>query len=116
MDSQGRLREVEDQRNKLKNSANQLKFYREKVEYMEKEHKMEVEDYKKRLKDARRKLEESHGVSSSARFDEDGEAELEEIEMEIHTDQPVEYGLFQVNLTKTKITVLPIVDNFMPHP
>jgi len=95
VDSQGRLREVEDQRNKLKNSANQLKFYREKVEYMEKEHKMEVEDYKKRLKDARRKLEESHGVSSSARFDEDGEAELEEIEMEIHTDQPVEYGLFQ---------------------
>jgi len=95
VDVQSTMREVENKFNKLKNSANQLKFYREKVEYMEKEHKMEVEDYKKRLKDSRRKLEESHGVSASARFDDDGEDELEEIEMEINTDQPVPYGLFE---------------------
>lgn len=88
------FRESEEARKKLANQTGQLKFYREKVEYMEKEHKMEIEDYQKRLREARRKIEESLGMTSED-YGDDGYDDLETLELEISTDQPVPYAMFE---------------------
>jgi len=91
---QSAFKDSEEARKKLANQTGQLKFYRDKVEYMEKEHKMEIEDYQKRLREARRKIEESLGMTSEDYGDE-GSDDLETLELEISTDQPVPYAMFE---------------------
>jgi len=88
-------RDSEEARKKLANQTGQLKFYREKVEYMEKEHKLEIEDYQKRLREARRKIEESLGMTSEDFADDGGSDDLETLELEISSDQPVPYEMFE---------------------
>jgi len=91
---QRNLRESEEARKKLQNQTGQLKFYREKVEYMEKEHKLEIEDYQKRLREARRKIEESLGMTDED-YEDEGSDNLETLELEISSDQPVPYQMFE---------------------
>jgi len=86
------LEKSEENRKKLQNQQGQLKFYREKLEYMENDHKMEIEDYQKRVRDLKKQVEESIGVTND---DYEETQELETLELEISTDQPVPYEMFE---------------------
>lgn len=91
---QRRYNQLEEICKSLKAESGQLTFYKEKVEYLEREQQQTEEDYQRRLREARRQVEQSMGVTMDADL-EDTEMELENLEMQISTDQPVPYEMFE---------------------